>query len=715
MTMITTALRTINSTPVTIRSNRNRTTARTRLHTKRRRLGNNRNVVVTDIGRKKAIVRVVARTKAANDEDDDVEEDERTSVARNSFMTRKQQQKASACLLMPYLVFAPKAFAQGAFEGVTKAISSPEFHELSMYTIKTLISWGVPAVTVGIVGLMILSSARRGRTDTSSFSNSNKNSGPFGFLKGAGGVNRKPRTQPYLSITRLNDRLDAYALQFEAATVSKTSARRQQSKNLFEKKYAEALGDNLTAEERTAILEAQKKWKEVDEKLKMQMNAISAKSRKTALMLGASSKKDSSSDSDNKSSSNGGNFMNNLFTGGKENIQAKEVGKIASERMLNEDKYLTAVAKAIGKSKLKLLEEALQDPNNQTFGWQANSDVLLLNNVDEVSGPKDKLTRKHVFVIDFFGDVQASQAAQLREEVTGLLRSAKKERGDEVILRLNTGGGTVTGYGLAAAQLTRIKSAGLPLTICVEQVAASGGYMMACVADKIVASPFAVLGSIGVISDVPNVYERLRKEGIEFATITAGKYKRTITPTKKITKEDLAKTTRDIEDVLSLFKGFVATNRPSLNIDDVATGETWFGMDAMKKGLCDELKTSDDVLLDLLPTSEIFSVKLKSPAKSPLSFAGIGGSSSSSNLLAYLVSSAAQYYYAKSSITSTTKNPSTGGFGFQAIDREADNFMMLDQSYSSTTMSEQEQFNFGYSDDDLEDSLEEVEDEDYYF
>ena len=146
--MITTALRTINSTPVTIRSNRNRTTARTRLHTKRRRLGNNRNVVVTDIGRKKAIVCVVARTKAANDEDDDVEEDERTSVARNSFMTRKQQQKASACLLMPYLVFAPKAFAQGAFEGVTKAISSPEFHELSMYTIKTLISWGVHASSI---------------------------------------------------------------------------------------------------------------------------------------------------------------------------------------------------------------------------------------------------------------------------------------------------------------------------------------------------------------------------------------------------------------------------------------------------------------------------------------------------------------------------------------------------------------------------------------
>merc|ERR1712216_431705 len=137
--------------------------------------------------------------------------------------------------------------------------------------------------------------------------------------------------------------------------------------------------------------------------------------------------------------------------------------------------------------------------------------------------------KKHVFVLNFFGDVRASQAEQLREEVTGLLRSAKKERGDEVVLLLNTGGGTVTGYGLAAAQLMRIKALGLKLHICVEQVAASGGYMMACCADKITASPFAVIGSIGVISEIPNVFKRLDREGVEFLTVTAGKYKRTLT------------------------------------------------------------------------------------------------------------------------------------------------------------------------------------------
>jgi len=672
----------------------------------------------SSLSRRKGIVvqqcknRNVVTNRLIKDGDED---DDRSSSAPNEKLMMMQ-----AVSVAPFLVFSPKAFAAGAFDSVSNAFSSPEFHELSMYTLKTLISWGVPAVTVGIVALMIISGARRVKSSSSGGEDGSSSSSPFGFLRG-GQMGKKPRTQPYLSIKRLNDRLDSYALQFEAATVSKTSAKRQQNKQRFEKRYADALG-KLSSEERNAILEAQKKWKEVDDRLKTRMNAITASSRKTALELGARKKESSSSSASSSkeddaasSSKEDGDIMNNIknkFGMGKENPskQAKELGRIASERMLNEDKYLTAVAAAVPKSKLKSLEDVLKDPN-QTFGWQANSDVLLLNNVDEVSGPKDKLSKKHVFVLDFFGDVQASQAAQLREEVTGLLRSAKKERGDEVILRLNTGGGTVTGYGLAAAQLTRIKAAGLPLTICVEQVAASGGYMMACVADKIVASPFAVLGSIGVISDVPNVYERLKNEGIEFATITAGKYKRTITPTKKITKEDLIKTTKDIEDVLTLFKGFVSTNRPSLNIDEVATGETWFGPDAMKRGLCDELKTSDDVLLDLVSTCEIFSVKLTTPSRSPLAFAGVGASNafSSWGLLATLASAAAKYAQANGGFLPPNANASSNGMGgFQAIDREVDTFMMLDQSYGNNMNAE------GMMDFDFDDGILEEDDVDTF-
>jgi len=238
---------------------------------------------------------------------------------------------------------------------------------------------------------------------------------------------------------------------------------------------------------------------------------------------------------------------------------------------------------------------------------------------------------KHVYVLKFFGDVTASQVAQLRQEVTAVLQTADVEgRGDEVVLVLNTGGGTVTGYGLAAAQLLRLKESGLHLTICVEQVAASGGYLMACVADRIIAAPFAVLGSIGVITEIPNVYERLKKEGVEFSTVTAGKYKRTLTPTKKLDEQDLVKTKEDIEGVLTLFKRFVAENRPQVNIDAIATGETWLGPDALERSMVDALATVDDVLLGHARAgAEVFGVTYAEKPPSPLAaLAGAGAEGS---------------------------------------------------------------------------------------
>merc|ERR1712127_882813 len=235
--------------------------------------------------------------------------------------------------------------------------------------------------------------------------------------------------------------------------------------------------------------------------------------------------------------------------------------------------------------------------------------------------------KKNLYVTRFPGDVSASQLNELREEVTGILRSAQP--GDEALLVLQSGGGTVTGYGLAAAQLQRFKTKGIKLTVCVEQVAASGGYMMCCTADRIVASPFAVLGSIGVISEVPNAYERLKQEGIEFQTITAGKFKRTVTPTKKITKEDLKKSTEDIQEIFNLFKGFVKSQRPQLDIEDVATGATWFGEDAMEKGLCDEIATADDVLLDFVDKGyDLYEVAYVPPPEGvPSLLSGLPGTS----------------------------------------------------------------------------------------
>lgn len=207
---------------------------------------------------------------------------------------------------------------------------------------------------------------------------------------------------------------------------------------------------------------------------------------------------------------------------------------------------------------------------------------------------------RRVWVLKFQGgrnDVTASGVQLLREEITATILAADPAR-DEVVLKLDSPGGTVTGYGLAGAQLMRLRDAGLRLTVAIDQVAASGGYLMACTADRIVCSPFAVIGSIGVVQELPIVFERLQREGINFETTTAGKYKRTLTPFKQPTEEDRKKNKEDIEDVLRVFKDFVRASRPSVDIEAVATGETWIGPLAKERGLVDELKTSDGLLLE---------------------------------------------------------------------------------------------------------------------
>lgn len=217
-----------------------------------------------------------------------------------------------------------------------------------------------------------------------------------------------------------------------------------------------------------------------------------------------------------------------------------------------------------------------------------------------------------VFVLTFKGDVMASQVGHLREEITAVLKICDVSRGDRVVLQLNSGGGTVTGYGLASAQLQRLREAGLPLTVCVDEVAASGGYMMASVADRIIASPFAVVGSVGVVATIPNFSERLQREGVVVEDITAGKYKRTLTPYKKPKDEDRAKMKVDIENVLVLFKDYLKQTRPHLNVDAIATGETWQGPEALRLGLIDELRTADAYLNELHESgAEVLMVAIK--------------------------------------------------------------------------------------------------------
>ncbi|MEH6543635.1 MAG: protease SohB [Porticoccaceae bacterium] len=214
--------------------------------------------------------------------------------------------------------------------------------------------------------------------------------------------------------------------------------------------------------------------------------------------------------------------------------------------------------------------------------------------------------RKRVFVLDFHGDLRASAVTRLREEVTAVLSRATGE--DEIVVRLESPGGVVHGYGLAASQLDRIKKQQVPLTVCVDKVAASGGYMMACVADKILAAPFAVLGSIGVVAQIPNVHRLLKKHDVDVELITAGKYKRTLTMLGENTDEGREKFQSDIEDTHELFKEFVSSHRPALDMEAIATGEIWFGTRALTQNLVDELLTSDEYLVAQVDSADIYEI-----------------------------------------------------------------------------------------------------------
>lgn len=232
----------------------------------------------------------------------------------------------------------------------------------------------------------------------------------------------------------------------------------------------------------------------------------------------------------------------------------------------------------------------------------------------EKAEAKKPSARARSFVVDFKGDLKASAVDSLREEVSAILAVATPD--DEVIVRLENHGGIVHEHGLAASQLARIRDRDIPLTVCVDKVAASGGYLMACVASKVYAAPFAILGSIGVLAQIPNFNRLLDNHGVDFEQVTAGEYKRTVTMFGKNTNEDRAKLKEELEDVHTLFKAAVARYRPDLDLDKVATGEHWYGTRALDLGLADELRTSDELLTDLAAERDLYQVTFN--VKKPL-------------------------------------------------------------------------------------------------
>jgi serine protease SohB len=217
-----------------------------------------------------------------------------------------------------------------------------------------------------------------------------------------------------------------------------------------------------------------------------------------------------------------------------------------------------------------------------------------------------KPEKPRVFVVDFVGDIRASASDALAEQVTAILTQATQK--DEVVVRLESSGGMVHSYGLASSQLQRIRDKAIPLTVCVDKVAASGGYMMACIANQILAAPFAVIGSIGVVAQVPNINRLLKKHDIDVEMLTAGEYKRTLTVLGENTEKGRQKFQQEIQETHELFKEFVSQNRAGLDMDVVATGEVWFGTKALENGLVDIVKTSDDYLFQRHTEADIYKV-----------------------------------------------------------------------------------------------------------
>ena len=230
--------------------------------------------------------------------------------------------------------------------------------------------------------------------------------------------------------------------------------------------------------------------------------------------------------------------------------------------------------------------------------------------VRDKNGRKGEAGRSAIaWVIDFHGDIRASATGRLAEEVSALIDAADK--GDEVIVRLESAGGLVHAYGLAAAELDRLREAGLKTTVCVDKVAASGGYLMACGADQLRAAPLAVVGSIGVVAQIPNVHRLLKRHDIDVEVLTAGRYKRTLTVFGENSEEGREKFVDELESVHELFKRHVAERRPALDIESVATGETWYGREALEQGLVDALGTSEAYLTERMKEARVIRLRLE--------------------------------------------------------------------------------------------------------
>ncbi len=281
---------------------------------------------------------------------------------------------------------------------------------------------------------------------------------------------------------------------------------------------------------------------------------------------------------------------------------ARQESRRARRQVRKEAKQAQRTAKGDGGGDRAAPEPApARDPSGQESQPQTAADSDAAGCQAEVVG------RSRVYALTFEGDLDATKVSHLRHEINAVL--TKAGAGDEVVVRVKSFGGRVHGYGLAASQLQRVRQHGLNLVVAVDQVAASGGYLMAAVANKVIAAPFALVGSIGVVAEIPNVHRLLKKNDVDVEVITAGRYKRTLTLLGENTEEGRRKFTEELEDLHVLFQEFVNEQRPGVELEKVATGEAWYGRRAIELNLVDEIATSDEYLMRRCGEADVFEVR----------------------------------------------------------------------------------------------------------
>ena len=210
--------------------------------------------------------------------------------------------------------------------------------------------------------------------------------------------------------------------------------------------------------------------------------------------------------------------------------------------------------------------------------------------------------KSNLYYLEFEGDIQASEAAKLKQEILVCLQVAKPT--DVFLILVESSGGSVSNYGDLYSVMEMIKKRGHTLWVAIDRVAASGGYLISLPADKIFATPFALIGSIGVLSEVPNFGGLLDKYGVKMEEYTAGERKMNISMFRENGEEQKEHHRKKLGKIHELFKAQLVKYRGGLiekkgvDIGELMEGDFWMGENAFELGLVDELKSSVEILLD---------------------------------------------------------------------------------------------------------------------